>query len=95
MWPFTSEEQLLSINNVFRKKYNEKEFIKDYYNPFIVHFPGVFKNMSMNTQYHIKYKEFASQIKEIKILKLESLKHIINYIIFSILIFCKIIINYL
>ena len=89
MWPFNSEEHLIIINNVFRKKYNEAEFIKDFYNPFIVHFPGSFKP-NIKSIYHNKFNEYKIKIEELKILGFDSLKNIINYYIFLIVIFLKI-----
>ena len=71
------------------KKYNEAEFIKDFYNPFIVHFPGSFKP-NIKSIYHNKFNEYKIKIEELKILRFDSLKNIINYYIFLIVIFLKI-----
>ena len=43
MWPFKNESEIKQINDRFRIKYNITEFIRDYYNPVIVHFPGGYK----------------------------------------------------
>ena len=40
MWPFKNKKEVISTNKVFRIPYNEDEFIKDYYDPFIIHYPG-------------------------------------------------------
>ena len=91
MWPFYSVEVLISLNNLLRKKYNETEFISDYYDPFIVHFPGRFKKiMNSNSRYHKKFREYSDKIQEIKELKLESVRNIINYIFLTSLIIIKI-----
>ena len=92
MWPFQSEGQVISVNNIFRRKYNVKEFIKDYYNPLIVHFPGSYKKRN-GTIYHNKYNEYKLKIKEIKSIKIESFKNIINYCYFLVLLFIKILMN--
>ena len=69
MWPFGTEKKIIEINNNFRKKYDEKEFIKDYYNPYIIHFPGGFKKkMNKNTAYKNLYNKYVDKIKEIKFL---------------------------
>ena len=53
MWPFENETELNETNNKFRIKYNIEEFINDYYNPYIMHFPGEFKrrNFKNRTEY--------------------------------------------
>ena len=91
-WPFQSENEIISVNNIFRRKYNIKEFIKDYYNPFIVHFPGSYKKRN-GTIYNNKYNEYKLKIKEIKNLKIEIFKNIINYCYILILAFIKILMN--
>ncbi len=51
MWPFENEAEIKEINERFRIKYNITEFIRDYYNPFIVHFPGTAKTGIKNSSY--------------------------------------------
>ena len=58
MWPFYSEEEIKQINSKFRIKYNITEFISDFYNPFIVHFPGIYKNREKTIFFKKKQKYF-------------------------------------
>ena len=93
MWPFTSKKALIKINNKFRIKYNEIEFIKDYDNPFIVHYPGKYKNIKKNSTYNRIYKEYLVKIKGKEIEQIiKTNKYIINYISNGIFIFIKVII---
>jgi len=64
MWPFYSEEEIKQINSKFRIKYNITEFISDFYNPVIVHFPGVYKNRLKTISSIIKknYSELAQNL---------------------------------
>ena len=64
MWPFENEEELNNTNNIFRIKYDIKDFINDYYNPVIVHFPGVFKKRKENN-YYKKRKEYLEKAKNL------------------------------
>lgn len=59
MWPFENKSEILRINDRFRIKYNLTEFIRDYYNPFIVHFPGNAKKTLKITKYLKKWKEYT------------------------------------
>ena len=61
MWPFKNEKELNNTNNRFRIKYNIEDFIKDYYNPFILHFPGGFKKGKEEAKYHGKRKEYLKK----------------------------------
>ena len=65
IWPFQNEEDINKTNNRFRIKYNISNFIRDYYNPYIVHFPGGFKKRIMETEYHKKRKEYLQIVKNL------------------------------
>ena len=94
MWAFISKQHVIYINNRFRKKYNEEEFLSDFNTPFIVHFPGSFKkNMNIKTKYHKKYNEYLFRLKENNLINLNDLKYIINYFNIGIFIFVKIILR--
>ena len=58
MWAFENETEIKEIDDRFRIKYNIIEFISDYYNPFIVHFPGTAKTGIKNSRYIQKWKEY-------------------------------------
>ena len=67
MWPFSGIDSIKEFNNNLRTKYNEKEFIQAFNDPFIVHFPGsAKKNMSLDTRFYIKFNEYLNKSKEIK-----------------------------
>ena len=88
MWPFSSENVLIKYNNNFRKKYLDNEFINDFYNPFIIHFPGCFKkDMKQNT----KYNEYLIKSQDI-LEKFNSVKFKINHKLFITIIFIKVIV---
>ena len=59
MWTFDNEEEIKQFNNRFRIKYNITELIRDYYNPFIVHFPGRAKTMVKKAKYLKKWEEYT------------------------------------
>ena len=65
MWPFIDEKELINVNNKFRIKYKIKEFIRDYYNPFIVHFPGIYKERKYVTKYHKIRNQYSEKVKNI------------------------------
>ena len=69
MWPFLGTEEIINFNKKLRTHYDIQEFIEDYYDPFIVHFPGDYKikPIYFNTTYYMKflgYKRLAKLIKE-------------------------------
>ena len=43
MWPFKHNYDIIEFNNKLMTKYDIKDFIKDFEEPYIVHFPGHFK----------------------------------------------------
>ena len=68
MWPFENILEIIDLNKKFRIPYNETEFIQDYYNPFIIHFPGTYKlrkGNKNNTYYDKidKYRELSKLVK--------------------------------
>ena len=67
MWPFKDHEEIISFNNHLRKKYKEKDFLDDYDDPFIVHFPGHFKKKEyLNTcDFYFTYQKYTNETKEI------------------------------
>ena len=82
MWPFKNNTEVINFNNKLRTKYNITKLIQDYYDPFIVHYPGRGKtNMSINTIYHknyIKYLQLSNDIRN-KIYSLKNLSSLYNY----------------
>ena len=67
MWPFENISAVIDFNNKLRTQYNITELIQDYYDPFIVHFPGSGKkNMSIDTIYHKKYIDYLKMSNDIK-----------------------------
>ena len=82
MWPFKDEKEVLSTNKKFRIRYDEKEFIKDYNDPVIIHYPGYNKNKikyksTYNDEYY-KYSRIAEERKNN--IKFGFFKTIIDYI---------------
>jgi len=67
MWPFKDYEEIINFNNHLRKKYNEKDFLNDYDDPFIVHFPGHFKKKQYlnSSNFYILYEKYITESKEI------------------------------
>ncbi len=82
MWPFNDEKEVLSTNKKFRIRYDEKEFIKDYNDPVIIHYPGYNKNKikfkSIYNDEYYKYSRIAEERKNN--LKFGFFKTIIDYI---------------
>ena len=66
MWPFRNEEEIRGFNNRLRTKYNIEDLIKDFKDPFIVHYAGGGKNMKQDTIYHRKYHQYLNDSKKIK-----------------------------
>ena len=68
MWPFLNEEEVTKFNRKLRIPYNESEFLEDYYNPFILHFPGHFKKQEKykNGTFYKTYTEYSEKAKSIK-----------------------------
>ena len=69
MWPFKSQREIITTNNAFRIPYDEKEFIQDYYDPFIVHFPGYKKKNikdegGLHNEKYYKYYLIAEERKK-------------------------------
>ena len=95
MWPFISKKDLIDLNNLFRIKYNETEFLNDYDNPFIVHYPGVYKDFTKNSTYNRLYKEYLAKIKGNEIEQvIKNTLYVINCLSFGIFILIKLIIIY-
>lgn len=69
MWPYISENDLVRDNKKLRIPYNVSEIIKDYHDPFIVHFPGGFKNKKKcgNSYCYKKYEEYSTKSNNIKL----------------------------
>ena len=83
MWAVSSISSLYDFNKKFRIKYNESEFLNDFNDPFIVHFPGSFKkNWNINTTYHNKFNEYKSITKDFRDQKLNRNLIFFKYIIF-------------
>lgn len=62
MWPFKNETEIKELNDVLRTKYNLEEFIEDYKNPYIIHYPGIYKkDMSADTIYHQLYQKYLKE----------------------------------
>ena len=82
MWPFNDEKEVLSTNKKFRIRYDEKEFIKDYNDPVIIHYPGYNKNKikfkSIYNDEYYKYSRIAEERKNN--IKYGFFKTIIDYI---------------
>ena len=68
MWPFIDKEEIIKFNKGLRTKYNEKEFLKDYDDPFIVHFPGHFKIKKeyFNTKYFNLYNSYKDKANTLR-----------------------------
>ena len=73
MWPFDNKSEINETNNIFRIKYNITEFIRDYYDPFIVHFPGIYKKRE-GTKFVKKKKKYFEMVQNLT----NELKKIIN-----------------
>jgi lipopolysaccharide biosynthesis glycosyltransferase len=65
MWPFKNEKEINNTNNRFRIKYNIKNFIRDYYNPYIMHFPGDFRKRKEETKYYKLKKKYSEKAKKL------------------------------
>ena len=68
MWPFRNKLHVLRTNKAFRTPYNNSEFIKDFYDPTIIHFPGKSKICikEKGGLYHEKYFEYSILAEERK-----------------------------
>ncbi len=68
MWPFKHNYDIIRFNEKLRTKYNINEFIEDYQDPYIVHFPGHFKRkeyLNSSHFYHI-YNRYLNKAKDYK-----------------------------
>ena len=63
MWPFPDEEAIIDLNNKLRTKYNITELIQDFYDPFIVHFPGSKKQKKIEDNI-VFCKEFNTYLEK-------------------------------
>ena len=68
MWPFLTEKEVMEFNKKLRYPYNEKVFLEDYYDPFIVHFPGEYKNEKkyLSNKYFKIFVEFRGKADNLK-----------------------------
>ena len=87
MWPFRNKAHALKINKIFRIPYDKKEFLKAFYDPFIVHYPGSgkigikFKGGKYNELYY-EYSKLAEEKKTgIKLTEYERFKDYIKHYI--------------
>ena len=60
MWPFKNKKEIIRTNKAFRTPYNNIEFINDFYDPFIIHFPGNYKKniLEKGGIYYEKYYQY-------------------------------------
>ena len=63
MWPFPDEEAVIDFNNKLRTKYNITELLQDFYDPFIVHFPGSKKQKKIEDNI-VFCKEFNTYLEK-------------------------------
>ena len=68
MWPFKNKKEIYRTNKAFRTPYNITEFIMEFYEPFIVHFPGNYKKniLEKGGIYHEKYYQYFKIAEERK-----------------------------
>ena len=68
MWPFRNKKEIINTNKAFRTPYNQAEFLADFYDPFIIHFPGEFKKniKEKGGIYHEKYYKYSLLAEERK-----------------------------
>ena len=85
MWPFRNKIDIVRKNKAFRIPYNKYEFFKDFYNPLVVHFPGLYK-ININDKggiYHEMYYKYSQLAIEksnnIKFSFTQKIKNLLNH----------------
>ena len=68
MWPFRNKKDILNANKAFRIPYKRHELFKDLYDPFIIHFPGLYKVYIKERGgiFHEKYYKYSLIAEERK-----------------------------